>query len=265
MLLIIAHHHDAEAQWLYKTLKENYNQPLYLLMPEALGVDYSISLQLKNDGSHHASIFFYNCKVHLDCAEVSYAINRLSYIDPIIWKHADAVEKAYATNEFNAFFPAFIHSLKCPLSNRIYNGALYGDNGFVAQWALHLHQYGFAVNSLLTDTTGKLYERLRTIPAAQICRFMYLNNEIILPPDQQPITNFAHLKACVLKRDEPEMLEFIFIKKENAGPELLQVTKTPSLSCYRNVFTQIIYTQINNTYHDHTNGNTQRNALTAAC
>ncbi|WP_344757853.1 hypothetical protein [Mucilaginibacter dorajii] len=265
MLLIIAHHHDAEARWLCKILKESYNQPLHLLMPEALGIDYSISLQLKNDGLHHASVFFHEGKVLLDCNDVTYAINRLSYIDPIVWKHTNADERAYATNELNAFFPALIHSLKCPVSNRIYNGALYGDNSFAAKWGMHLYAHGIPVDALLTDATGKLYEKLRTIPAEKINRLMYTNNQVILPPGQEPIINFEAIKQCILKKDEPETLEFIFIKKQNNSPQLVQITKTPSLSCYGNMFAQTIYNHINNLRYDHINGDTQRNTLAAAC
>jgi hypothetical protein len=265
MLLIIAHHHDAEAQWLCNILKKDYNQPFHLLMPEALGIDYSISLQLKNDGKHHASVFFHESRVRIDGSQVTYAVNRLSYIDPIIWKNADAGERAYATNELNAFFPAFIQSLNCPLSNGIYNGALYGDGSFAAKWGLHLHKHGIPVDALLTDNTGKLYEKLRTIPAEKICRLMYLNNQIIVPPGQQAMINFEVIAECILKKDEPETLEFIFVKKPNGSPALLQVSKTPSLSCYGNLFTQALYQQLNHTSHDHINGNTQRNALAAAC
>lgn len=265
MLLIIAHHHDAEAQWLCKNLSENYSGPFCLLMPEALGVDYSITLQLRNDGSHHASIYFYGSETYLDGDDVSFAINRLSYINPVVWKQAEESEKAYATNEFNAFFPAFIHSLKCPLSNYIYNGALYGDNSFAAKWALYIHRYGISVNPLLADTTGKLYKMLDSIPAEQIYRFMYFHKQIILPLDQVAIINFGHLKEYILQQQESETLEFIFIKKQNGDTELIQVTKTPSLSCYGNLFVQALYQQINNIGHDHINGNTQRNTLAAAC
>src|SRR5437879_4593169 len=120
MLLVIAHHYDAEARWLCETLKRDYNIAATLLIPEAMGIDYSISLHLKNNGQHHSTIFFYEPETRLKSSEVWYAINRLSYINPLIWQHVDQVEKAYATNEINAFFSAFIQSLRCPVSNSIH-------------------------------------------------------------------------------------------------------------------------------------------------
>ncbi|WP_183560423.1 hypothetical protein [Mucilaginibacter sp. SP1R1] len=265
MILIIAHHHDAEAQWLCQILKEDYDMPVYLLMPEALGVDYSISLQLQNNGLHHATIFFNEPQLRLECNEVWYAINRLSYINPIVWQHANADEKAYATNEINSFFPAFIHSLKCPVSNKIYHGALYGDSSFAAQWAAHLYQHGLSVNPLATERTGKQFEKLNAIPVEQTWRFIYANNEIILPLIQDPIKNYAGLRESILSKGGDEMLEFIFLKGEDNRPELLQVSKTPSLSYYGKTFAEALLQQLKQINHDYTNGHTQRNTLTLAC
>lgn len=264
MLLIIAHHHDVEAQWLCKTLKEDYNLPVYIIMPEALGIDYSISLHLKNNGQHHSTIFFHAPEARLESNRAWYAINRLSYINPLVWQHTDPVEKAYATNEINAFFPALIHSLTCPVSNSIHNGALYGEGGFAAKWAAHLHQHGVFVHPLVTDITEKLFEKLNTTPAEDIRRLIYFNNELILPPTQKPLKNYISLKRSIIEKGGSETLEFIFLKRGDNDPELLHISKTPSLSLYGKRFTDALFQRIKEANHDNTDGHTQRNTFTAA-
>jgi hypothetical protein len=264
MLLIIAHHHDAEAQWLCKVLKEEGRIPVYLLMPEALGVDYSISLHLKNEGKHRSTVFFHTPKIRLELSQAHYAINRLSYIEPLMWARAAAAEKTYATTEINAFFPALIHSLTCPVSNPIHHGALYGEVSFTAKWAAQLRQHGIAVHPLATDTTGKLSAHFNATPAKDLCRLMYFDQALILPPTQRPIRNFSKLRDALLEKGGAETLEFIFLKKGKTELELLHVSKTPALSCYGERFTTPLIQRLNPAHHDHFDGHSQRNPLAAA-
>jgi hypothetical protein len=247
MILIIAHHHDAEALWLCKTLKEDFSLPACLLLPEALGIDYSISLHLKNNGQHHSTIFFHEPELCLESNQVWYAFNRLSYINPLVWQYADPVEKAYAASEINAFFPALIHSLPCPVSNGIHHGALYWEAGFAAKWAAHLQGYGVSVHPLATDITEKLFEKLNATPVEDIRRIIYFENEIILPPGQEPFKNYANLENCIIKKGGSETLEFVFLKNADREPELLQISKTPSISHYGTRFTEAIFQRIRST------------------
>ncbi|MDF2431383.1 MAG: hypothetical protein JWP44_1014 [Mucilaginibacter sp.] len=261
MLLIIAHHHDAEALWLYRTLKEDGVYPVLLLMPEALGIDYSISLHLNNNSSNQLAIFFYTPEVRVEGDQVKYAINRLSYIDPLVWRRADLIEKAYATNEINAFFPALIHSLSCPVSNRIYNGALYGEGGFASKWAENFHRHGVSVDSLATDIPEKIFEKLKGTPTEHVYRLMYFGGEIISPPMQEPLKNHSDLTECILINGGTETLEFILLKRKDGNAELLHVSKTPALSVYGELFKKALFQQLNKSLYDYTYGNTKRDTL----
>ncbi len=264
MLLIIAHHHDAEARYFHDLLQSENRVNTRLLIPEALGVDYSISLHLKNDGRHHASIFFYETGFTLNCDNLCYAINRLSYINPLTWQHTYPVEKNYATDEINAFFPAFIHSLKCPVSNPIYNGSLYGEATLAEKWAGYFKRCYLPVHPLLFDTTGKIYTLLQNTPAENICRHMQIGNQLITPLQQLPAPVFSDLKKILLENGDNDMREFIFFR-EGSNLQLIQVSKVPSLSLYAKNASNIIYQQIKNTSYDIIDGHTQRNTCTVAC
>src|SRR5881227_3930810 len=103
MILVLAHHYDAEAEWLRKTLREGYAQAALLLWPEALGVDYDISLRLRANGNHDATVSMFEPPSRTSCERSArYVVNRLGYIEPLIWKNAAPSEKAYATAEINS-------------------------------------------------------------------------------------------------------------------------------------------------------------------
>lgn len=264
MLLIIAHHHDVEAQWLYDTLRYENKFQVRLLIPEALGIDYSISLHLTGEG-HRSTILFYDGAEMIEGSQVWFAINRLSFVSPLIWERAEANEKAYATNEINAFFPAFIRSLDCPVSNSIINGSLYGETNFAWKWITHFYRHGLDVHPLAADLPDRLFETVNNTPPDQILRLLCFNDLLLLPPGNKPPINFVNLRKSILEKSAGETLEFIFLKTGGAGAALLHTSKTPSLSCYGQVYITALYKLLKQLGHDITNGHTQRNALAARC
>src|SRR3982750_4874085 len=172
MVLILAHHYDAEASWLFNKLLSECGVAATLVLPEALGIDYNVSLRLRNDGKHNASIFLYDKGSWIDGSTVNYVVNRLNYIEPLLWKQATESERTYATNELNAFFPALIHALCCPVSNRVHYGSLYGDVHFAWRWAYRVKENGIRVNTLVLDRTGKVFEKISDAPRNHLVRLL---------------------------------------------------------------------------------------------
>lgn len=249
MFLLISHHHDAEAQWLYRTLVTEYGIEAIHLLPEALGLDYSVSLQLNNHEGHSFTISFYEPKRLLESREITYAVNRLSYIDPILWHSSAPSEKAYAATELNAFFPALIHSLPCEVSNRVHNGSLYADGGLVARIAIRLRQQGIAVDPSVTKAGGNWYETLNATPAADQFRFLYNEQKVFSPPGQQGLSFENEIRESLLTDGGKETLEAIFINTAD-GFRLIHISRTPAVSCYRRLYTDSLMQQITKSSHD---------------
>lgn len=244
MVLILAHHYDAEAEWLADRLVSAYGVATTLLAPEALGLDYSLTLQLRNSGHHQATIVLFETGQRLDGGKLTYLVNRLSYIDPLLWKQSAEKERQYATNEVNAFFPAFIESLACPVSNPIHHGSLYGDVQFALRWAKYARVHGIEVNALALDKTGKLVERLNDMPPDSLFRFLYMDRQIFQPVSQKKTASHAFLQKWLRQSGETETIELIFLRQQETF-ELLHVTKTPALSLYGEPFLQAFSRQLN--------------------
>jgi hypothetical protein len=251
----MAHHHDAEARWLYEALKQARQQVAHLV-PEALGLDYNITLRLNNCGPHGANVSFHQPARRLESRAVAYAINRLSYIDPLVWKKTEPAELTYATSELNAFFPALIESLPCPVSNRIHHGALYGDGGFAARWAARMHERGLAVDASVLDNTGKSYERLAACKPEELHRFMADAEGIHTPPGQATVAREGEIRDCILGSCDRETLEAIFLN-EGGSVRLVHLTKVPSLSCYGARYVAALVQQVTKYKHDLANRHSQ--------
>ncbi len=261
MLLILAHHHDAEAKWLYdKLLAETQLKPI-LLMPEALGIDYDVTLQLSNNGRHHASILFYNPNFKIQSEDITYTINRLSYVDPLIWKNASKKEQLYATNELNAFFPAFLHALPCPVSNPAHNGALGGETVFSMKWTSYFLSQNVPVHPVVFDSPDQVYHLLQKTPQKSILRFIQIGNELITQNGQLVPPGFEGLKEMISHNREKEMAEFIYLIADDEI-QLLTITKTPCLSLYSDNITGLIFKLLTSESDDTISGNTQRNTTT---
>ena len=246
MILILAHHFDLEAEWLHRTLRDDYAQASLLLWPEALAVDYRITLALHGDGRREADVAFFDRTVGaldretFDCQASRYAINRLSYIEPSIWKNADTAEKAYAESEINAFFSAFVRALPCPVSNPARHGALWTQAGFEARWASALHRSGVAVDPRAFGDPAIALAALSVADPSAVRRWMYFDGAVLAPPGQTT-TGTETLGRAVLERAPDEVLEFVAIEESIDAPaRLLWVSRTPALSCYGSAFIDML-------------------------
>lgn len=229
-------------------------------MPEALGIDYDISLQLNNNARHQASVLFRNPEFKVKSQDITYTINRLSYIDPIIWKNSSKKEKLYATNELNAFFPAFLHALPCPVSNPAHNGALGGETVFLMKWVSYFISQNVPVNPVVFDSPDQVYYLVQKTPQKKVLRFIQIGNQLILQNGQAVPAGFEHLREMISHNREREMAEFICLIADD-HIQLLTITKTPCLSLYSDNITDLIYKLLTSDSNDTTNGNTQRNAF----
>ena len=263
MLLLLAHHHDAEARWLQQMLDQVYHLRMAYLVPEALGLDYNITLRLNNHGQPSATVAFNKAAWKLESNEVSYAINRLSYVDPIIGRKAQPSELTYAASELNAFFPALIASLPCPVSNRIYHGALYGDVNFAARWAARVDECGLSFDSSFIDDPSSSYQKLSAINPTELHRFMFDGEEILTPPDQATLPRENEIRECFINQGEDETLEAIFMN-ESGTPRLLYLSKTPSLSCYGALYLDSLAQRLVKHKYDPAHRHSQRTAVAAA-
>ncbi len=260
MLLILAHHNDLEAQWLYTDLLAAGRVPARLLMPEALGIDYDITLQLHNRGNHGVHVQFYQPAETIDGSDVSYLLNRLTYIEPLVWNNAEPAEKTYNTNELNAFFPALIEAIPCPVSNPIHHGALYGDSAFSRKWTRLLTRQGCTIHPDAPGNPERVYRLLNDHAATGLARIMLCDKEIILPPGQEQWAELPVLQRCIRDQGSVETLEFIFLRNAGGEPALLHVSKTPALSVYGPNITAFLSRKITHPY-DTVDRNPERNAF----
>lgn len=244
MILVLAHHYDVEASWLCRSIQEHCGQSALLLWPEALGVDYCISLQLHGDGGHHAEVSFFERQMEkFDGRDPSYAVNRLGYIEPLIWDKAAGPEKAYAAAEINAFFSAFVRALPCPVSNPVRNGALWAGSGFEARWASLLHRRGVAVHPLATAGANEALGALSRAHPASIRRWLHFEGHVFPYPGHERA--YPEVEMAILHHDPDELLEFIAIEDSTfLQPHLLWVSRTPALSCYGHTFVRTLTNRI---------------------
>ncbi len=265
MILVLANHYDAEAAWLRRALEERCRHPVLLLCPEGLGVDYSISLRLRNDGRHGCAIsFFDDAARRWDGDRIRYAVNRLGFVEPLVWRSAAEAERIYATSEINAFFPALIQSLRCPVDSPVQHGALWVDGGFEVRWAVRLNACGVAVHPSMTGPPGKAFATLLEADPAALRRWMCFEGEVFTPAAQRGAHPRVaeHLRALA----PGQTLEFVCLQGEDpAALQLLHVSRTPALSWYGRPFVEALLVHADGARHGHPDGNSERAALAAAC
>jgi hypothetical protein len=263
MILVLAHHHDVEAQWLLATLQRRAIAALHLC-PEALGVDYAITLALRNDGRHASEIVFFDDAVGRVASErFGYAVNRLGYIDPLVWRWAQEGERAYASSEINAFFPALVESLRCRVDSPVPHGALWVDSGFAPRWAARLGAHGVAVHPAMAAGAAESCAVLMASDPARLRRWLWFEGEVLAPPGQPaaPVDMPRILRALAPR----QALEFVCLQGARASDlQLLHVSRTPALSCYGEPFVQVLVSQARGVSDGHPDGHPERVALAPA-
>ncbi len=146
MFLLFAHDYDAEAKWLEKKLRDR-GADARCIAPEALGIDYSATLTI-NVGVE-ATIRFEDGEA-ISSNESPTVINRLGFIEPAVWRHAEHTERTYAQSEINSFFAAFINAYS-RVVNPVYNGCLHrGAAGHYAVFKA-LREQGFKISTALSE------------------------------------------------------------------------------------------------------------------
>ena len=263
MILVLAHHHDAEGAWLVHALQARQQRSL-LLCPEALGVDYGISLRLRNDGRDESAIAFFDPSVGgVESAQFRYAVNRLGFIEPLVWRSAPERERLYATSEINAFFPALIESLRCRVDSPVAHGALWPDSGFALRWAARLHARGVAIHPALAASPVQACATWMASDPAALRRWLCFEGEVFVPPAQG--SAHAHVTHALRSLAPGRTLEFIGLQGDaDAVVQLLQVSCTPSLSWYGRPFIDALITHAEDSRHGHPDGHSERAAVAAA-
>jgi hypothetical protein len=263
MILILAHHHDAEAEWLVNCLQAQRRRPL-LLCPEALGVDYGISLRLRNDGRHDSAVAFFDPAVGgVGSGQFRYAVNRLGFIEPLIWRSAPEGERLYATVEINAFFPALVESLRCRVDSPVEHGTLWPDCGFALRWAARLHARGVTIHPALAASPAQAFATWMAADPAALRRWLWFEGEVFAPPAQGGA--HPHVTRALRAHAPGRTLEFIGLQGDDpAVVQLLQVSRTPSLSWYGQPFIDALLTHAEDFRHGHPDGHSERAAVAAA-
>jgi hypothetical protein len=257
MLLIIAHHHDQEAVWLYKNLLESGEIPVRLLVPETLGLDYHISLNLFNTLAAKSSVNWFATGETIFNTDVHWLINRLNYIDPIIWNRSASAEKQYATSELNAFFAAFIHSFSCKISNPIQNGCLYGQIQFLPFWISYFQKKGIQPHSLLLKNN---FSRKKAMANPEkLLRFLCHKNSIYQPAEQTSAAELTKLLSANNLLKPWDLMEFVFMQTRSPQKfHFISASPTPCFSAYGKAFTQTVINHYKTTCHDTAIWNTKR-------
>ncbi len=236
MILVLAHHYDAEADWLCRTVELDFQQAACLLWPEALGVDYRISLRLRGSGRHDALVSLVKPTASVFSGRSArYVINRLGYIEPLVWDKAIPSEKTYAAAEINAFFSAFVRSLPCSVSNPVRHGALWAGTGFEARWMSRLHRAGVLVHRLATADANEALQELSRADPATLLRWMHFEGQLFKPAGQERC--YPDIERAILQESPDEMLELMaVVDPRTQRPQLLWLSRTPALSCYGRPF-----------------------------
>ena len=243
MVLIFAHHYDMEAKWLAQYLPQQCSSiRVKLVIAEALGIDYDITLSIKNNSSN-AVVFFKDDTGPLACGSISFVINRLMFIDPIVWNKSDKKEKTYAMNEINAFFAAFIHSYKCPVVNAVEHGSLLGNNSGTFRLVKILKKDGMAIHPFVFEENENSF-KLMEKNAVACLRAMCWYNKIFFPLHQFNIEFRDKIMQTLNKQQLTSTHELFFINN-NAEFELIYISKSPALSVYGQPFLQYLSEAVN--------------------
>jgi len=121
MILILAHHYDVEALYLYRLLSTQQMVKVMLLQAETFCLEFSISYSPQEISS--STIQFKNGDT-IHCKNIQLVINRWQYLQPNWWKKAGEKEQEYVTAEMNAFVVGWLGAFKVPVINGVQYGAL---------------------------------------------------------------------------------------------------------------------------------------------
>jgi hypothetical protein len=136
MILILCHLHDADARWLYQRLQRATS-------PESVAIISTDELLYAHRIQHTVSPSGVDFRFHLqngrilEKKDLSLVINRLCYIDPLIWKWVGTQQYQYVSQELNALYLSLLHALTAiPLYNPPTATWLGGRHLSPAEWQL---------------------------------------------------------------------------------------------------------------------------------
>ena len=242
MIFIFAHHYDEEAKWLVQHLQHQNNTEAKLVVAEALGIDYDACLSIKNTGTE--AVIWFNedtgCKAYNNCTLV---INRLLYITPIVWNKSEDKEKMYATNEINSFFAAFIHAYTCPVINPVEHGSILGNRTGSLKIIKTITENGINIHPYVFEENYKAFKLIEA-NAANCLRVMRWGDKTFFPANQ--LHNiFKNLLTNLLQPLALTSTYELFFIEMGAGFQLINISRSPSLSVYGAPFVQYISGTLN--------------------
>ncbi|HEX8330282.1 MAG TPA: hypothetical protein VF629_22315 [Hymenobacter sp.] len=221
MILILCHLHDAEAAWLCQRLRQlapatevrlvSAEELLYARgVRHTLGrAPASFALTLQN-GQHVAG------------KDVTVLINRLCYLDPVLWQQRDAKQYQYVMQELNALYLSILHSLP---AERLYNPptavALGGRTLAPAEWQLLAARVGLSIAAGWPPPPDQ-------VPAPPEARVLVLDDELLgtVPAGIAP-------EACreLARQADVRLLELHFTR-QGAEYVVVGATTLAALHCY---------------------------------
>lgn len=182
MILIVCHLHDAEAAWLAQRLSHLApGTPVLLVSAEELLYARQVQHTL-GDGPAGFVLTLQNGR-RIAAGDVAVVVNRLCFLDPVIWRQKDPQQYLYVLQELNALYLSLLHSLP---AGRLYNPpsavALGGRHLTAAEWQLLAARAGLPV-----DTAHWPPDELAP-PAMPEARLLVLDEELLgtLPPGIAP-------------------------------------------------------------------------------
>ncbi len=246
----------------------------FLLIPEALGVDYDVTLRLSDreilatlqplqgglefpvQGTERSALQIKDgCGSQelpggweFSSPDISFLVNRLNYIDPLVWKKAGETDRAYATGEINAFFAAFIHAFSCPVVNPVVNGALPESSSANYSLLMALRKRGVSIHPALFQEDGEAFHTM--ISNLNDCTRMMTFGENILaaprktcpgevfPTEMVKKNLLEALKATALpeRAGDTFISQEFFFREAEGKPGLIYISRTPAYSVYAEEF-----------------------------
>ncbi|RIV23338.1 hypothetical protein DYU11_10045 [Fibrisoma montanum] len=246
MILILCHPHDVEAAWLYEQLQRAApDQPLLIATADELIYARSIRQTLVGDDDTFL-IRLQNGRTILK-DEISVVINRLYYLDPVVWKAVSDKQYQYVAQELNALFLSLLHAVN---PARLFNPptpvSLGGRHLSSAEWQL------LAVRAGLPIAPGWPPPETQAFTAPD-ARLLVLSGELLgtVPPgiDADACCRLAQLSGT-------RLLELHFMQSPD-GFVFMGATAFAALSYYGDA---LVHHFLTLTSHDFNLGHSQRAA-----
>jgi hypothetical protein len=250
MVLILCHLHDADAVWLCRRLQQaNPPVPVLIVSADELLLARTIRHTLDPSEDDDFLIVLQNGQ-RIEKANLSVVVNRLFFMDPVLWRHTDPKQYQYVTQELNALYLSLLHSVGF---DRLYNPpastSLGGRCLSRAEWQLLGVRTGLPIapdwppSDFLPTTNAD-------------ARILVLNGELIgtVPPGIDPEACRQLTRSCGMK-----LLELQFLR-HTSGYVFDGATVFAALRQYGN---PLIKHFITITTHGTYLGNTERDAYTA--